>query len=98
MTQYIYKYLKYIPLDIKNISNDINLNVCLKGIEYIIDKKCFCQMCSSTQDFNINLKIIKKPEILIILILNHNKNGKINIPIYLYRNSYKLICVEAKTK
>ena len=96
LTQYIFKYLKYINIDIKKCENQFDLKHCLKGIEYKYDTKLFCQMCSSTQDFNIKLSIVKKPEILIIVVSNYHNSTKVDIPLFIYRNCYKLICVVTK--
>ena len=49
-------------------------------------------MCSSEQDFNIITKMSKKPEILIIIINNYNRN--VNIEKTIFNNEYRLIAAE----
>ena len=70
LTQYIYKYIKVIPLTISS-SQDIEDKLELKTLFSIIEKKFtdkyFCSMCSSKQDFNVIIKIKQKPKILIII-------------------------------
>ena len=58
----------------------------------------FCEMCSSNQKFDIKLKIVKKPKILIILILNNHKEFEISINEYIFNGSYKLICAVVNNK
>lgn len=95
LNQYIYKYIKVIPLTIKdnaNIEEVLELNNLFPSIEQKFNKKLFCSMCSSEQDFIVEIKITKKPKILIIIILNSNKN--IEISQNLFGDEYQLIGAE----
>jgi len=94
-TYYLYKYIKVIPLDIKENKIETNLERCLNNIERKVEDSYFCQMCSNHQKFNISIKIYEKPKILIIIITNYNKK-KLKIPLYIYNNCYKLIAAEVK--
>ena len=74
-TYYLYKYIKVIPLDIKENTIETNLERCLNNIERKVEGSYFCQMCSNHQKFNISIKIYEKPKILIIIITNYNKKN-----------------------
>ena len=93
-TYYLYKYIKVIPLDIKENTIETNLERCLNNFERKFESSYFCQMCSSHQKCNISIKIYEKPNILIIIITNYNK--KLKIPLYIYNNCFKLIAAEVK--
>ena len=51
LTSYIYKYLRYIPLDIKINDKDINFNLCLKGKQNILQKKIIFVKCVNNFSF-----------------------------------------------
>lgn len=95
MTYYYYNYLKTISLNIKDSNIDYHLVTCLRNIERNFDEEFFCPMCSSKQMFNMSIKILEKPQYLIIIITGHN-NKKMKVPLYIYENSYKLIAAEVK--
>ena len=94
LTNYIYNYLKIIPLNVGTIKGKCNLENLINSIQKCQDNKLFCDMCSSVQNCEIKIKITKKPKILIILIFNLNHRIIIKIPKYLFKKSYKLNCAE----
>ena len=96
LTQYIYKYLKCITLDLKNIKDDVNVDLqyFIKNIQNVKTKTEFCPMCSSDQKKEIKISITKKPKILIIIIINPQNNIRINYPQQFDNNKYRLIAVE----
>ena len=94
---YIYKYLKAIPLNVEAIKGICNLGDLINSIQRQHDNRVFCSMCSNIQDSEVKIKITKKPQILIILILKLHKKIIINIPNFLYDKSYKLVCAEIYT-
>ena len=66
LTQYMYKYIKVIPLTIssrQDRENKLELNTLFSKIEEKFTHKYFCSMCSSMEDFNVIIKISKKPKI-----------------------------------
>ena len=94
MTGYNYKYLKAIPLNLVNItSEEIGLEYVFSSLEKTFVKEDLCQICSSNQKFNVQIKIMKKPEILIFIITNCKKVKKVKFKNYIYKDSYKLISV-----
>ena len=94
MTEYNYKYLKAIPLNLINIiSEEIEIEQFFDGLEKSFEKEDLCQICSSKQKFNTQIKIDKKPEILIFVLTNSQKVKKIKFQDCIYQNSYKLISV-----
>ena len=94
---YIYKYLKAIPLNVEAIKGIYNLGDLINSIQRQHANRVFCSMCSNIQDSEVKIKITKKPQILIILILKLHKKIIINIPNFLYDKSYKLVCAEIYT-
>lgn len=101
LTQYVYKYQKAFPIDIKSSTGLIdidNIDNHLSLFENKFEDNLFCSMCSSKQKFDVTLKIIKKPKILIFVILNNHDDAEINIQNYIYNKCYKLICAVVKTK
>jgi len=94
LTQYIYKYIKVMPLTIlykENVEDILQLEDLFSLTEEKFTKKYFCQMCSSEQDFNVVIKMSKKPKILIIIVKN---NKKVNIEKTIFNNEYRLIGAE----
>ena len=101
LTQYIYKYIKVIPLTIsssQDTENNLGLDMLFSKIEEKFSRKYFCSMCSSMQDFNVVIKISKKPKILIVIILNNYKEIKVKIENSIFNNEYKLIAAEIGSK
>jgi ubiquitin C-terminal hydrolase len=94
MTEYNYKYLRAIPLNLINIvSEEIELEQIFRGLEKSFEKEDLCQICSNKQKFKAQIKIDKKPEILIFVITNSQKVKKVKFQDCIYENSYKLISV-----
>ena len=94
MTEYNYKYLKAIPLNLINIiSEEIELEQFFVSLEKFFEKEDLCQICSNKQKFNVQIKIDKKPDILIFVITNSQKVKKIKFQDYIYQDSYKLISI-----
>jgi len=99
MTEYNYKYLKAIPLNLINIiSEEIELEQIFVGLEKSFEKEDLCRLCSCKQKFNVQIKIDKRPEILIFVITNSQKVKKVTFQDCIYKNSYKLISVVIDTQ
>jgi len=97
MTLYDCRYLKVIPLDIRNISGELGLETQLYESIIMEDQRnLFCQMCSDYKDLNVSIKPIMKPQILIIIISYYNPGTRINIPYTIFNDSYKLISAEVE--
>ena len=102
MTQYDCKYLKVIPLNIKNLSGQLYLEELISSISNNYSKNLFCQMCSDTKEFllrtnpnlNPNFNLNFRPKILIIVIFNYQPKTRVDIPSKILNNSYKLISAE----
>lgn len=97
LERYLYKYLEFISLDLKSQNKDINIDLekIIIKIEDKFEKNDFCPICSSNQKTRIKIKITKKPNFLIIIIKNPQKDFRINFPQYIYNKEYELIAVEA---
>ena len=95
-TNYLFKYLKLLPLNLGKIDGEIKLLDLIESLENKNNNDIIpCSMCNK-KCCNITLKLAKKPKILIILFFNHKQNIKIDVPNYLYKKSYKLIYAEIK--
>ena len=97
LEQYIYKYLKFIKIDLKDIKENgrINLEDLLEKALIKFEDNKFCSMCSNKQSSTLKITITKYPKILIIIITNPYMGIRINFPKYLYNKKYELIAVEA---
>ena len=98
MTQYLYKYLKAVKINIIDMNEDseLNLEKCFKKMVNSTTKKNeFCPICSSNRDLEISFEIIKCPKMMII-ILQTNKDVKYRIKRTFMDGKYKLIGVETK--
>ena len=100
MTQHTYNYLKAIPLNIKELKEekDIDLEKCLKKIQTPFTIECFCPMCSSRKLIDINIKIEKFPKILILVLYGNENYAKYKIKKGIKHGKYELIAAEVKKK
>ena len=100
MTQYSYNYLKAIPLNIKELKeeNDIDLEKCLEKIQTHFSVEGFCSMCSSKKQLDINIKIEKYPKILILVLYGNENYAKYKIKKGIRHGRYELIAAEVKNK
>ena len=99
LEQYVYKYLKYIKLDLKGleknrISGKIDLQVLIDKSLSKFEDNYFCSMCSNKQCSAIKITITKYPKILIIIIINPYNDIRIDFPKNIYNKKYELIAVE----
>ena len=95
-TNYLFKYLKLLPLNLGKIHGEMELLDLIKSLENNNnDDNIHCSMCNK-KGCNITLKLAKKAKILIILFYNYKQNIKIDVPEYLFEKSYKLIYAEIK--
>ena len=92
-TYYLYKYLKTIHLNIRENEINCDLETCLDHIQRTYDGEFLCPMCSVKQAVKISIKILEKPEFLIIVISEQNKHH-IRVPLFIYNDCYKLIAAE----
>ena len=93
MTQYLFKYLKTIPINVEDMENDIELNLekCFKkliGNKTIL--KEFCPICSTNQDLEISFEITKLPKIMIFILIDKN-NTKFRVEKSIGNKKYNLI-------
>lgn len=96
MTLYDCRYLKVIPLDIRNISGELNLENQYESIIMDDQRNLFCQMCSNLEEFNVRIHPIMKPQILIFIISHYKSETRIDIPYTIFNDSYKLISAEVE--
>jgi hypothetical protein len=94
MTQYDCRYLKVIPLDIRNTSGELHLEKLYESIMMKDNRNLFCQMCSEAKEFNIKIIPKSKSKYLIFIICYHNPKARVNIPQGIFNNSYRLISAE----
>lgn len=99
LTQYLYKYIKVIPINLRNSKGQIdNIEDYLDSFEEKFNKNFFCQMCSSKQKLEINLEIVKRSKILIFIIINTHNEVELNIKNSILNDSYELICAVVNNK
>ena len=99
LTNFVYKYLKTIEIDVENVDEGLILNIekCIKKItKSKFNKNNFCSICSSTQEHEINIEIIELPEIL-ILIFPQTEETKFEITEELINKKYDLIYSKIKS-
>ena len=96
----IYKYIYFEEYQIKNKPN--NLQDLISGYEnFEIPLIVKCSKCSNSKDNSIHKKLIKYPNILIIIINNKNKlkiNLEENKIINIKKYEFKLICCIYESK
>jgi ubiquitin C-terminal hydrolase len=72
ITEYNYEYLKVVPLNVEQITSEIEAEAeaedIISSLEKSFEKEFLCQICSIKQKFDIEMKVIKEPKILIIII------------------------------
>ena len=93
MTQYICKYLRFIPLYINNINEDFNLKNVYNSLQREFNIRGFCEMCSDERDLKVKIEIKEKPKILIFIIINYQNGINMKFP-YTFQERYELICAE----
>ena len=95
ITEYNYKYLKVVPLNVEQITSEIEAEAeaedIISSLEKSFEKEFLCQICSIKQKFDIEMKVIKEPKILIIIIKNCEKEIKIKNCIKVHKKKYNLI-------
>ena len=96
MTQYDCRYLKVVPLDIRNSSGELQLEELYNSTINEHRRNLFCQMCSHEKEFTIKIKPKSKPKFLIFIISHYKPGTRVNIPYYIFNNSYKLISAEVE--
>ena len=96
LEQYIYKYLKFIKLDLKSIESNINIELeeLLEEKQKKSEENYFCSMCSSNQNSRIKITINEYPKILIIIIINPHDPVRITFPQKIFKEKYELIAAE----
>ena len=97
MTQYIYKYLKTIPIKISDIKDDkiLDIEKYLKKIQRKFIKEDICPKCSNKKKLSIKIKILNFPKILILVFYG---NTKFKIKNTIKHGEYELIAAEIKNK
>ena len=100
MSQYNFKYLKTIKINIIDINEEdvLDIEKIFKTLpSNKINKNAFCPICSSNQNLEISFEITKCPKI-IIFILPEEKNLKFRIQKQIGKEKYNLIAAETKKK
>ena len=97
MTQYIYKYLKTIPIKVSDIKEDQTLDIekYLKKIQHEFPKEEFCSICAHKKKHDIKIKIVNFPKILILVFYG---NAKFKIKNTIKHGEYELIAAEIRNK
>lgn len=95
MTQYKFRYIKAIPLNIQNITKNVKLELLIPSLEKCFEIEDFCQMCSNRQTLKVVVNIIKVPENLILIITNNQKKLKIKFEnnLSIHKKKYSLTSV-----
>lgn len=99
-TNYIYKYLKTIPITIKNITEEtrIDFEKCIKQIQKKFTMKEFCPFCADKENLEIKIKIEKYPKLLIFVLFGNEKYVKFKIKNSIKNGEYELIAAEIKNQ
>ena len=78
-TSYQYNYLKFIPLNLQNITGSIKLEYLFNNVQREFDdQKLFCPKCKKETEFKKQIEIKKMPQVLILLLYNYKKNIKVD--------------------
>jgi ubiquitin C-terminal hydrolase len=77
-TSYEYSYLKFIPLNLQNITDSIKLEYLFNNVQREYAQKLFCPKCKKEKEFKKQIVIKKMPEVLILLLYNYKKNIKVD--------------------
>lgn len=75
---YIFKFLKFCPINLENMYGFVKLNLLYKNIQREFEKKDFCINCNMQHKFKMKTEIISKPDILIFVLFNYYKDVKID--------------------
>ena len=84
------KLFKFLPINIKYITGDVELQYLYKNIQREHEKPLFCEKCNKQQNFNIKVTIQKEPENFIIVFYNHNNDVSIDFSEEIFKNKYCL--------
>ena len=100
MSHYIYKYLKTIPIKIKDINkeNEIDFEKCIKKLQTKFELQGFCPICSSQKNLSIKIKIEKFPKTAIFIFYGNEKYIHFKIKNSIKKGGYELIATEIKYK
>ncbi len=96
LENYKYLYLKFIYIDLSKIEKMVKIEELLEKLQIDGKKTLFCEFCQREQKFAYSIKIIKYPEIMVIIFYNHHKNVIVDFPLYIKNNEYQLICASVK--
>ena len=77
-TSYQYNYLKFIPLNLQNITGSIKLEYLFNNVQREFDLTIFCPKCKKDTEFKKQIEIMKMPKVLILLLYNYKKNIKVD--------------------
>lgn len=88
-TSYEYSYLKFIPLNLQNITESIKLEYLFNNVQREFEQKLFCPKCKKDKKFKKQIEIKEMPKVLILLLYNYKKNIKVDFIPTLAEN-YKL--------
>ena len=77
-TSYEYSYLKFIPLNLQNITDSIKLEYLFNNVQREYAQKLLCPKCKKEKEFKKQIVIKKMPEVLILLLYNYKKNIKVD--------------------
>ena len=88
-TSYEYSYLKFIPLNLQNITESIKLEYLFNNVQREFEQKLFCPKCKKDKKFKKQIEIKEMPKVLILLLYNYKKNIKVDFIPTLEEN-YKL--------
>lgn len=99
-TQYIYNYVKTIPIRIEDLKEEkiINFEKCIKKIQSKFKMIDVCSFCEENRNLEIKIKIEKYPKIMIFVIYGSEKNIQFKIKNSIKHGEYELIGAEIKTK
>ena len=78
MSFYVFKFLKFCPINLENMYGFLRLKFLYKNIQRIFEKEYFCINCNKHHKFKIKTEIVSNPDILIFVLFNYYKDVKID--------------------
>lgn len=97
--QYIFKYIKSIPIKIKDINeeNELDFEKCLKKLQNKFSREETCPFCKKKRNFEIKIRIERYPKLMIFVFYGNEKYARFKIKNNIRHGEYELIASEIKS-